>query len=88
MTDEKRNVRGFAGMVEPTAPIQLVPTGPENHCCRAPAALSGLGEQALDIMRPDGTLETVKQDQDWSVIGTFEVMDVQEIAVWRVESLH
>jgi hypothetical protein len=39
-------------------------------------------------MRPDGTLETMKQDQERSVVRAVEVMDVEEVAIGRVESLH
>lgn len=87
MIDEKPDVGGLTGMVEPAGPIQLAAARTENHRRSTPASLSGLSEQALDIMRPDGALETVKQDQEWSVIWTFEVMDVQKIAVGRIELL-
>ena len=38
-------------------------------------------------MRPNGAFETVKQDQQRSIAWAFEVMDVQEITIRRVESL-
>jgi hypothetical protein len=38
-------------------------------------------------MRPDGALETVEKDQERRVLRAFEVVDVQKIAVRRVESL-
>jgi hypothetical protein len=87
MTDQKRDVSSLTGMVEATGPVQLGAARTEDHCCSAPAALSGFSEQALDIMRLDRALQTVKQDQERSVVRAFEVMDVQEIAIRRVEPL-
>jgi hypothetical protein len=36
-------------------------------------------------MRPDRALETVKQDQKWSVVRTFEMVNVEKIAIRSVE---
>jgi hypothetical protein len=59
--DDKAWIAGLSGMVKSPGVIHLVPAGPEyQHVCR-PSPLTGLPQEALCVLRANGSFEPMQQ---------------------------
>src|SRR5689334_14890199 len=87
MRNAKAQIGRFAGVIKTYEAVGLIAAGSENQDGRLPAAPERFREKCLDVMRANSTLQSVEQEQKRSSLLHIEVMQLDEIAVGRLQPL-
>ncbi len=77
----------LARVIKPARTVELTTAGSKDENCSSPPAPLCFAEKRLYVMRVNRSFEAVQEHQDWSSRARVEVVNIEEIAVWRVESL-
>lgn len=86
--EDEREVRRFAGVIEPRGSIRFRAAPAKDHQVGSPPATLGLMKEPADVMRSNRPLESVEKKQARRADRSLQAMHVNEVSVRGVPAFH
>ena len=85
--ERESQIPGLAGVIETRCAIWLVAATAKNQQICSPSTSCRLPKESGDIVRADGSFESMKKKQSRRPDGRIEAMDIDEVSVGSFPSL-